>query len=325
MTEEESRRIAADSFPDGPEKLAKVLGVEVRYAELSGREGWCWYGGPRTIVRVNTAAKPSRRRFTLAHELAHIVQGTAADIVNSAPFRSTKTEEREADRLAAELLLPLERLEASLDPTSTVDFKTLQRIAKAAKVSPITVACRVVKWTEQSQLNNSAVVFFENNDLYRWTLSSGPNLSEANAQALFHKLHDTNSSDALSRFQREDGSMIAASVLNAWEYKAMFVQVLPGESGHALSPEERLQLLRQRLFGSGSTFESRLAGWVNYIQQNSTGLTVSEAVQAFNDRYLDREHIAEDVRAKLANDDCQEFIRLKMSQKCLPDVGAPEW
>ncbi len=90
-------QIASDNFPKGPEALAEHLSVEVRVSPLNGVEGWC-IRGPTTIVRLNQNSSEVRRRFTLAHELAHLVLGTDPDIALE-PFRSDQTEEREADRL----------------------------------------------------------------------------------------------------------------------------------------------------------------------------------------------------------------------------------
>lgn len=75
---------------------------------LNGVEGWC-IRGPTTIVRLSQNSSEVRRRFTLAHELAHLVLGTDPDIALE-PFRSDRLEEREADRLAAECLIPSIRL-----------------------------------------------------------------------------------------------------------------------------------------------------------------------------------------------------------------------
>ena len=78
--------ICAASFPNGPEELASHLKVVVERSALQGVEGWC-VSGIKTVVRINSNSSPARQRFTLAHELAHLILGTQPDIANE-PFRS---------------------------------------------------------------------------------------------------------------------------------------------------------------------------------------------------------------------------------------------
>lgn len=151
-------RITSDSFPLGPEALAKELSVKVVASKLAGVEGWCLRGS-NTIIRLNSGSTKHRQRFTLAHELAHLVLGSEPDVATE-PFRSNRQEERDADQLASEFLIPDGKLTEYLRDKSPVDAKTLTRLARAAKVSPVMAACRVVNATDRLGLQNAAVVFF---------------------------------------------------------------------------------------------------------------------------------------------------------------------
>ncbi|MEZ6153409.1 MAG: ImmA/IrrE family metallo-endopeptidase [Pirellulaceae bacterium] len=99
-------------------------------------------------IRINATASPFRQRFTLAHELAHWVLGTKPDIATE-PFRSVRQEECDADQLASEFLIPIEQANAHFRGHLPIDAKTLKRLAKAAKVSPVMAACRVVNAVEE--------------------------------------------------------------------------------------------------------------------------------------------------------------------------------
>ena len=77
--------------------LAEKYGVGVRVQPLA--EGIRGYKLDDCVV-LNESEPPERRNWTFCHEVAHIVLGHGAD--------PSDWEEREADRLAAELLLPEE-------------------------------------------------------------------------------------------------------------------------------------------------------------------------------------------------------------------------
>ena len=70
---QEAREFAKKHFPEAPEKLVKHLGVTLRESAMDGCDGWCLTTGDKTIVRINSKLSPSRRRFTLAHELGHLI------------------------------------------------------------------------------------------------------------------------------------------------------------------------------------------------------------------------------------------------------------
>jgi Zn-dependent peptidase ImmA (M78 family) len=93
--------------------LAKALGLAVSYRpfpdNISGeivceRSGVCQ-------IRVNSLHPSTRQRFTIAHEIAHYVlhRNLIGDgIVDSGLYRSRLTDavERQANRYAAEILMP---------------------------------------------------------------------------------------------------------------------------------------------------------------------------------------------------------------------------
>lgn len=158
ISRKEALRITASSFPNGPEELAKRLDVEFFASPMVGVEGWC-IRGVRSVIRVNSSSSKSRQRFTLSHELAHLVLGTEPDIATE-PFRSDRSEERDADQLASEILIPDVELARHLGAQLPIDAKSLKRLSNIAKVSPVMAACRVVSATQQLGLQNAAVVFF---------------------------------------------------------------------------------------------------------------------------------------------------------------------
>ena len=139
------------------ERLAKRLGVEVRYEPLNGNlSGMLFREGGRAIIGVNSLHARSRQRFTIAHELGHLAlherQGIHLDrkfpIVRQRDGRSSLAidpEEIEANGFAAELLMPAAMLEndlADADPYYE-DDELIRWLADRYEVSLQAMAIRL--------------------------------------------------------------------------------------------------------------------------------------------------------------------------------------
>lgn len=101
------------SAPVDLEAMAGALGLKVAYdfrlpTDVSGK---IERAGDEYRITINALHAPRRRRFTLAHEIAHFVlhRDLIGDgVVDNAMYRSTLRSdlERQANRFAAELLMP---------------------------------------------------------------------------------------------------------------------------------------------------------------------------------------------------------------------------
>lgn len=86
------------------------LGVEVREVSMLGR-GSCSSDPDSRTIFVNCDDKPALQRFTVAHELAHLLlSGGAADAAGLRP----RDEERLCDRFASAMLIPPSELDDAL-------------------------------------------------------------------------------------------------------------------------------------------------------------------------------------------------------------------
>jgi Zn-dependent peptidase ImmA (M78 family) len=93
-------------------QLAEKLGIEVVPDHLEPDvSGMLYRGQGRAIILVNKLNAPIRQRFTVAHEIGHFVLHPGDAFVD---FRDTRSStgldrhEREANRFAADLLMPEE-------------------------------------------------------------------------------------------------------------------------------------------------------------------------------------------------------------------------
>lgn len=89
-----------------------------------------WVHGERPIFVTNTANPADRERFTLAHEIAHV-------LLHETP-REEKDGEKEADRFASELLMPATeigpQLARGIDLARAAQLKPYWRVAMSALI-----------------------------------------------------------------------------------------------------------------------------------------------------------------------------------------------
>ena len=139
------------------ERIAKVEGVRVEYAPLDSElSGFAHIRDDVPIVGINTLHAPTRQRFTLAHELAHVQlhrrELERAVHVDRGSLRRDALAaagvdpiEIEANTFAAELLMPTRLLESALKGRSVdlEDDKAVAALAKRFKVSDAAMRYRL--------------------------------------------------------------------------------------------------------------------------------------------------------------------------------------
>ena len=126
------------------------LGIEFREdptlpATIAGKLMREWSAPSGYRITVNARDNPRRQRFTMAHELAHYVLHRdllGEGHIDSALYRSTTLSdeyERQADRFAAQILLPAETLREAFNNTS----KALSVLARMFDVSDAALRIRL--------------------------------------------------------------------------------------------------------------------------------------------------------------------------------------
>ena len=151
---EAARVLASVGVKEPPvdvEKLAKLLGATVVLEALDSEVSGLLYRHPeQVVIAVNRDHPTTRRRFTVAHELGHLVLHQGRPVIvdhvvrarinlrDAASSLATEREEIEANRFAASLLMPPEFVHAhmqnALRPRRDEDA-TIQYLARKFGVS----------------------------------------------------------------------------------------------------------------------------------------------------------------------------------------------
>ena len=139
------------------ELVARHLGAEIRYSPFDGKLAGMLVRrdeGP-AVIGVNSAHHINRQRFTIAHECAHFYLHTGRDVyidrtfrvnVNRRDERSTQAvdpDEIEANRFAAELLMPYNLILNDIIEFDIEDDEDLEELAAKYRVSVQALTYRI--------------------------------------------------------------------------------------------------------------------------------------------------------------------------------------
>ena len=139
-------RTQVDSPPVDLDAVASSLGATIRYSPFDGElAGMLVRKDDEIVIGVNSLHHLNRQRFTIAHELGHLLlhEGNYIDRsfrVNMRDAQSslgTNREEIEANQFAAELLMPFDDIKADLlgHEIDVEDDEAIVSLAKRYRVS----------------------------------------------------------------------------------------------------------------------------------------------------------------------------------------------
>lgn len=146
-TESQAQKVLREGGVHTPpvpvEDIARRLGAELRYSPYEGElSGMVYRDGDRIVVGVNSLHHPNRQRFTIAHEIGHLLLHRGKEVHIDRTFRvnlrddvSSKAvdqEEIQANRFAAELLMPRGMLIEDLK-TQQIDYENEEALGELAK------------------------------------------------------------------------------------------------------------------------------------------------------------------------------------------------
>jgi Zn-dependent peptidase ImmA (M78 family) len=140
------------------DRILRAAGVVVQYGPFDGElSGMAFIKDGKSIIGVNSLHASTRQRFTLAHELGHILlhrpvlEASGVHVDKGSLRRDSLASEGvddweiEANNFAAELLMPEPLLAAALDGHN-LDFEdegAVQALARKFKVSTMALQFRV--------------------------------------------------------------------------------------------------------------------------------------------------------------------------------------
>lgn len=130
-------------------QIAKAQGARIFVDSLEGDlSGFLYRDKAQVVIGVNTHHHPNRQKFTIAHELGHLLLHDQEQLHVDRVFRvrlrndvssqGTDEAEREANFFAASVLMPKDFLETDLANEQYVDLLDegfLQRLARKYGVS----------------------------------------------------------------------------------------------------------------------------------------------------------------------------------------------
>ncbi len=301
--------IAKENFPKGPEAVAARIGVEVCSKPLTGCAGWCIQNNNIARISINSTMPSVRQRFTLAHELAHLLLGSKSEVQSDADFfGSNEGEEKAADRVAAEMLLPKKEVQR-IATAPPVDAATIRKLANKANVSPVMVACRVAELAQPLGLINAAVVNF-NGDKIAWIGSKTLTVPHEKARTLLR--HAREATGGTFQEPSRSGETIVASVIDSPIQTCLFIQVLPVSIGNAKSRDQILVELGKWLFEGSASFRGQVNGCLSNFKATAKNEDINTALRLFNEKYIGRWTGANGDRVRDPRG--QKFLRLRLEE-----------
>ncbi|MEQ3552886.1 ImmA/IrrE family metallo-endopeptidase [Pseudonocardia nematodicida] len=147
-----------DHPPFDPRRVAENYGAVVIGQEADDSEsGFCLRSGGRTLIGVNSNHRPHRQRFTISHEVGHLLLHEGRSLTvdksvrvsyrNDISSMATDSEEIEANAFAAALLMPQDHVRAAASPlvkSQRSEREIISRLAKKFDVSSQAMTFRLV-------------------------------------------------------------------------------------------------------------------------------------------------------------------------------------
>jgi hypothetical protein len=309
ITIEEALAFAEENFPNAPERLVDYLEIDVRDNRPLNCDGWCLQFADRAIIRINSQMSDVRKRFTLAHELGHLIYEVPTVVGESVlAFGKRSKEERKIDKFAAELLLPAP-ITLSAIQEIPVTAKALKRFAKDARVSDLAVALRVANLATEIGLSDASVVFYKN-DILKWQWSETLKLTGDTPAEILAKC--TKFAPNPARVHHKQNEVIVASFIENPNFntKTLFLQLVNEFDGFKQLREERIRELEEYLFADDVKFRQSLAGRFGAFKSTAQNMFLVDAIQLFNRKILQNPELIN--LRRLRSEKGREYIQLKL-------------
>lgn len=148
------------------ERVARSQGVLIRKQAVDETVSGFLYRNIATgksLIGANKLQHPNRQRFTIAHELGHLLLHSGGDVHVDKSFsvkhrdersaKGTDLEEMEANLFAAELLIPLQFLREDLQKVGALDLQRDEKVAQLAKLYQVSNQAMAVRLSHLGYLD----------------------------------------------------------------------------------------------------------------------------------------------------------------------------
>lgn len=317
---EEALRFAEENFPNAPNKFAELLEVEVRRCAFVG-DGWCLTDGSRASVMLSSQASVSRQKFTLAHELGHLILGIPSVIGEAiSDLQNARSdEEKRVNQLAAQILLPQSIARRAVRELP-ISLGVIKRLAKEANVSELFVARRLTFLAPELGLLKAAIVHYENNR-YKWQFGTKPPMPPGRAESLLADCQQSKSQIKQVVGSKQEELVFADLIENPYfSMQTVFLQRIRASDCAVESTEATTKRLANQLLEAKEEFRNSLQGCISSMKTQSANLSVDEALALFIKRHLEEwPRWDDEFRERLLSADGQRYLRLRLQAWCLND------
>lgn len=126
--------------------VEEVFSVDVAIVDLpTGLDGCAWQAASGRLIVLNRTSNWARQRFSLAHELAHILAGDAQNLIaEKVPPHGHQVTEKRANAFAASFLMPTEEVRELAEGVNLQESRSFQKLVNHFRVSPVSMAWRLV-------------------------------------------------------------------------------------------------------------------------------------------------------------------------------------
>lgn len=159
------KQLNVRGIPIPVEDIALKLGAKLSYEPFEGKDeisGVLFRDGDTVVIGINSAHPNTRQRFTIAHEIGHLVLHKGAIFVdktvrlnrNSLSSMAIDSKEIEANQFAAELLMPAELVTEE----ARKRLKKTGRLSELSLIDALASAFKVSTHAMEIRLTNLGIV-----------------------------------------------------------------------------------------------------------------------------------------------------------------------
>lgn len=148
--------------PVDVEALIKDMGIILEDTPLESMSGFAYQKDGNRVIGINKNDGDARKKFTMAHELGHMIVHARDDVTfdkNFVYFRDSRSstgilpKEVEANAFAAELLMPADKLTKQIVSAGGIDLindeAKIQKLASEYEVSFSAMTVRIDSLAKQ--------------------------------------------------------------------------------------------------------------------------------------------------------------------------------